>query len=85
MASKRSLKKTIDYTIYDIVEESYSIQLYDPTKTELSDQIIDSADNLRTNLLSRISKARTKQEFREITNDLQQQAQQMYEKLKELQ
>jgi len=85
MASKRDLKKQIHYTIYDIIDESYSIQLYDASKATQSDKIIDKAVELQDSLLSRICKARSKQEIRSVISDLQEQTQAMYEEMDQLQ
>jgi len=85
MASKRDLKKQIHATIYDIVDESYSIQLFDESKASQSEKIIDAAADLCDDLLSRIRKARSKKAYRSIVSDLKTQSEAMYAQLDELQ
>lgn len=52
--------------IFDIVEECFSVQLYDPRKADASDKLIDEAVEFRNNMTEKIHAAKTKQEFKAL-------------------
>ena len=66
MANIRGLKKSINGMIYDVVDECYSIQLFNPAKTEESDAFIDDAANFQDEIMAEIKKAKTKKDFKAI-------------------
>ncbi len=80
MANKRTLKKVVNNVIYDIVEECFSAQLYNSGKTEACNAVIDEAAGLQDNLLSRISQAKSKADFKAIIADFEAQTEALYDK-----
>lgn len=66
MANIRDLKKSINGMIYDVVDECYSIQLYNASKAEESDQFIDDAADFQDEIMSEIKKAKNKKDFKSI-------------------
>lgn len=66
MANKRDLKKHINNMIYDVVDECYSIQLFNDSKLEETDQFIDDAAHFQEEIMGEISRAKSKAEFKEI-------------------
>jgi hypothetical protein len=74
MASKRDLKKMVNAMVFDVVEEAFNVQLYDPKKEDASEKFIDSVADFHENMLTRINQANTKAEFRQIRADIEQQA-----------
>lgn len=66
MANVRSLKRSINGMIYDVVDECYSVQLYDASKTEESDAFIDDAADFQEEIMSEIKKAKNKKDFKAI-------------------
>jgi hypothetical protein len=74
MASKRDLKKMVNAMVFDVVEEAFNVQLYDPKKEDASEKFIDSVADFHESMLTRINQAKTKAEFRQIRADIEQQA-----------
>lgn len=66
MANRRDLKKNINNMIYDVVDECYSIQLFNDSKQEVTDQFIDDAAAFQEEIMGEISKAKSKVEFKAI-------------------
>jgi hypothetical protein len=52
--------------IFDIVDECFTVQLNDPSKTEKADKLIDEAADFQDAVLVRINGAKTKEDFRPI-------------------
>lgn len=84
MANKRDLKKALNNMVYEIVDECFSIQLYDPAKAEASDKVIADTATFHETALSKIGKAKTKEEFRAIIEEIETNADQLFEKVNEL-
>lgn len=57
--------------VFDIVEECFSIQMWAPEKTNKADAIIDEAANFQDAMLIKINKAKTKADFRPISEELE--------------
>ena len=68
MASKRELKKSINSMIYDVVDECYSLQLFDESKKKKTDEFIDEAANFQDEITSAIRQAKTKKDFKAIND-----------------
>lgn len=66
MASKRIFKKDLNKMVYDIVEECYSVQLFNESKTEASDKLIDEAIVFRNAMTEKIHKANDKKAFQAL-------------------
>lgn len=63
MASKRIFKRDLNKMVYDIVEECYSVQLFNDSKAEASDKLIDEAIVFRNGMTEKINKANDKKAF----------------------
>jgi len=74
MANKRDLKKMVNAMVFDVVEEAFNVQLYDPKKEEASEKFIDTVADFHDAILTRINQAKSKPEFRQIREDIEQQA-----------
>ncbi|RFC55241.1 hypothetical protein [Brumimicrobium aurantiacum] len=66
MANIRDLKKNINGMIYDVVDECYSVQLYNESKTEESDAFIDDAADFQEEIMAEIKKASNKKDYKAI-------------------
>ncbi|TXI83847.1 MAG: hypothetical protein E6Q37_09560 [Crocinitomicaceae bacterium] len=64
MASKRTFKRDLNRMIFDVVEECFSVQLYNESKTEATNKLIDEAVEFRNNMTEKIHAAKTKQAFK---------------------
>jgi hypothetical protein len=84
MASVRKLKKEVNNMVFDVVEECYSIQLYNPSKKEVTDKFIDEAADYLIHTLSRINSASAKEDFNVIIKDVETTADQWLDKLNSL-
>jgi hypothetical protein len=84
MASKRILKRNLNNMVIDVVEECFTIQLIDQSKVELADAVIDEAAAFQDTLLRKINLAKTKADFRPITNEIENGAVNFIQKLNAL-
>jgi len=66
MANVRDLKKRINGMIYDVVDECYSVQLYNQAKKEVTDKFIDEAADFQEEIMGAIKKAKNKKDYKEI-------------------
>lgn len=84
MASKRILKKNVNDMIIDIVEECFTLQLFDEKKTDKTDALIDEAADFQDDILTRINAAKNKADFKGIRSDIEAKAVHFVEKLNAL-
>ncbi len=71
MASKKILKKNLNNMVFDIVEECFSMQMWNPEKTVQTEEIIDAAANFQDEMLIKINAAKTKADFRPIRSEIE--------------
>lgn len=84
MSSKRILKRNLNHMVIDIVEECFAVQMFDETKAEASDKIIDEAASFQDSILTEINKAKTKKDFAPIRTKIETSALEFIEKLNAL-
>jgi len=70
--------------VFDIVEECFTIQLMDDSKVQKAEAIIDEAANFQDAMLAKISAAKTKVDFRPITEEIEKSAEKFITKLNAL-
>jgi hypothetical protein len=85
MASKKDFKRELNYIVFDVVEECFSIQLYNATKTEASNQLIDEVIDFRNQMTSKIHAAKSKKDFPALKNEVEDAAIEFVHKLNEIQ
>tara|TARA_B100000508_G_scaffold55003_3_gene42681 strand:- start:51440 stop:51700 length:261 start_codon:yes stop_codon:yes gene_type:complete len=85
MANVRELKKEINSMIYDVVEECYSLQLYDDSKREKTDNFIDEAADFQEEIMAQIKKAESKKDFKAIREKVDKTAEEWVKKVNKLQ
>lgn len=66
MASKRLLKKNLNKMMYEVVDECYSIQLYNPSKADGTDKLVDDVVAFRNDIFTKIHSAKSNQDFSAI-------------------
>jgi len=66
MSSKRLLKKHLNDMVIDIVEECYTVQMFDETKAVQANALIEDAANFQDQILMSIHTAKTKKDFNPI-------------------
>jgi hypothetical protein len=71
MANLRKLKKNINGMIYDVVDECYSVQLYNESKTAESDSFIDDAADFQEDIMGEIKRAENKKDFKAIVSKVE--------------
>jgi hypothetical protein len=74
MANKRTLKKSINSLVFDVIDECIYIQEVKPEKFEASEQLIDKAVNYYNNALSKMYASKSKADFRQVAADLDENA-----------
>lgn len=85
MASKRDLKKEVNNMVFDVVEECFSLQLYDESKREVTDKFIEEAADYMEEILSKINKAKTKKDFAPLRAEIEKTGEDWVERLNKLQ
>lgn len=85
MANVRDLKKSINGMIYDVVDECYSLQLYDASKAEESDSFIDDAADFQDEIMSEIKKAKGKKDFKAIVEKVEKTQEEWVKRLNKMQ
>ena len=76
MASIKTLKKEINKTCYDVIDECFSFELYNPGKKDKEiEKLIDSAVDLRNELIEKMNnipeKAKMKDHYADIRDKLE--------------
>lgn len=84
MTNKRQIKKALNNMIFDIVDDAYSVQLFNEAKTAESDKLIDESVEFQVTTLSKISRAKTKPEFRAIIEEIENKADDLFDKVSKL-
>ena len=85
MASKRGLKKDLRKMIEDVIEECYSVQLYNPKKQEASDKIIDESAQFYDEMVTEIKNGKSKKDQAATFNKITDKAEDLIKKLNGLQ
>lgn len=84
MASVRKLKKDVNNMVFDVVEECFSVQLYNPSKKEETDKFIDEAADFLNETLTRINAASTRADYNAIIKDVEDTADAWLDRLNKL-
>ena len=84
MASRKYLKKALNNMVFDIVEECFTIQLFDENKAEKTNVIITEAADFQDAILAEINKAKTKKDFAPINSRIEETALEFITKLNSL-
>lgn len=85
MANIRGLKKEVNNMVYDVVDECYSLQLFDESKKKDTDKFIDEVADFQEEIMTEINKATSKKEFSKIRQKAEKQAEEWVKKLNKLQ
>ncbi len=84
MASKRFLKKDLNMMVYDIVEECYTVSMFEPQKTEKADKIIDQAADFQEDMLAKVHTAKNNKDFAVIRKQIETKADDFVDQLNKL-
>ena len=87
MASVKNLKKDINYTLGDIIEECYIAQMLTPNNSEKAEKIIDEAIETFDALIEKVhakSVENKKSHYKAISAELETKAKVLVEKLNKL-
>lgn len=79
MANKRDIKKGLNNLVYDIVDDCFSVQLFNDAKVEASDKVIDQAADFQNEMLAKINKAKSKAEFRAIHTEIETKSEEFFQ------
>lgn len=85
MANIRDLKKKVNNMVYDVVDECYSLQLFDESKKKDTDEFIDEVADFQDEIMTEINKATSKKEFSAIHQKAEKKAEEWVKKLNKLQ
>jgi len=89
MASIRLLKKEINKTCYDIIDECFSYELYNPGKKDKEiEKLVDESIDLRNSLIEKINKLpegkKAKIHLADVRDQLEQESANFINKLNKL-
>jgi hypothetical protein len=85
MSNIRGLKKEVNNMVYDVVDECYSLQLFDESKKKDTDGFIDEVADFQEEIMTEINKATSKKEFSEIREKAEKKSEEWVKKLNKLQ
>jgi hypothetical protein len=63
MANKRLIKKQLNGMIIDVLDECFSVQLFNDSKTTATEAIIEEALSFGDAVLAQVHQAKSKKEF----------------------
>jgi hypothetical protein len=66
MASKRTLKRHVNYMIHDVIDECFFFQEMNPSKAESAEKWINDAVHFHMEVTGAISKAKSKADYKPI-------------------
>lgn len=84
MASKRKFKKDLNKMVFEVVEECFSVQLYNETKTQATNELIEEVIHFRNELTAKIHQAKTSKDFPAIKIEVEDAAVEYIHKLNDL-
>lgn len=84
MSNKRTLKKEINYLVFDVIDECIYIQEMNESKVAPSEKIIEEAIEYCNQALSDMNAGKNKADFRKVANDLDIKTEYFFEKLNAL-
>ncbi|MDX2362713.1 MAG: hypothetical protein QNK23_18025 [Crocinitomicaceae bacterium] len=84
MASVRILKNNVNAMVFDVVEECFDIQSYNPKKADKSEALIDEAADFQDQILGKINAAKNKADYKAIIEEVEKKATSFVEKLNAL-
>ena len=70
--------------VFDVVEECFSVQLYNGAKTEVTNKLIDEVVDFRDDIAAKIHAAKTKKEFQALRAEVEEAAVDFTHKINEL-
>lgn len=85
MLSKRAIKKDLRKMVEDVIEECYSIQLYNPKKEAESNKLIDEVVSFYDETVSEIKKGKNKKDAKATFDKIMDKAEDYVQKLNGLQ
>ncbi len=71
MASKRKFKRELNYMVFDVIEECFSVQLYDEKKTEVTNQLIDEVIEFRNTMTAKVHASKSKKDFTALNTEVE--------------
>jgi hypothetical protein len=71
MASKRLIKKQLNAMIVDVIDECFSLQLYDGSKTTSTEKLIEEVLVFGDTVLAQIHQAKSKKDFPAIHQSIE--------------
>lgn len=84
MANKRQLKKQINAMVIDVIDECIYIQEINSNQSEAAELLIEEVIATYNSLISRVSKAKNKTDFRPIIKDFEEKSDLYLDKLNSL-
>lgn len=71
--------------VFDVVEECFSIQLYNAKKTEVTNKLIDEVIEFRNAMTAKIHAAKSKKDFPALQEEVEEAAVDFIHKIHEIQ
>jgi hypothetical protein len=84
MASKRSIKKDLNYMVYDIWDECFILMDINSANKEAAEQLIEDAADFQDEILEKVNAAKGKADYKVIREKMSKAAIDFVNKLNEL-
>lgn len=79
MASIRKVKKDLNRTVYELVDEAYNVQLENPKLTDKSEALIDQIANFHSDMLGKMHAAATKKDLVGFSSEVEQRSYDLFQ------
>ncbi len=84
MASKRKFKKQLNKMIYDTVEECFVVQMHEPAKVDVTNELVKELVEFRNTMREKIKSAKSSKDFKPVHAEAQDKANALVEKVNAL-
>ncbi|HRP51981.1 MAG TPA: hypothetical protein PLI97_00540 [Fluviicola sp.] len=84
MASKRLIKKQLNALIVDVLDECFSVQLYNESKTEVTNKLIEEALVFGDDVLAKVHQAKSKKDYPQIRKSMEEKGEYFVNELNKL-
>lgn len=84
MASRKHFKRELNNMVIDVIEECFSIQLYNESKTEATERLIDEVVEFRNSIVQKMYAAKSKKDYPAIHAEVEDAAVDFIHKINEI-
>jgi 2C-methyl-D-erythritol 2,4-cyclodiphosphate synthase len=84
MASIRKIKKDLNRTVYELVDEAYNVQLENPKLSDKSEALIDQIADFHAEMLGKMHAATSKKDLAGFGSEVEQRGYDLFQEVMNL-